>query len=1220
MSHLNLALLGTPEIQHGGQAVTLPTRKTMALLIYLAVTGGLHSREEITALFWPESEADLGRTSLRKTLAYLRRALDDRGQSRLHLITDRDSLYLDPGSDVQVDVWTLQAAVQGISQPPLSAPTAMASLPSAQVRRLFEPLKQALVLYRGDFLVGFSLSDAPEFDDWTSLQRETWHRQAGLVFDWLSQVQFEVGELGQAVETTVRWVAHDTLNEAAYRRLMQLHFAKGDRSAALQAYEACRSLLVRELQVEPSPETEALAKRLRTQRGARGPEGKPISLTSPQPPVNLPLVGRAFEHVQLVNGYRAARQGDLQIITLEGEPGIGKTRLAVEFVAWTAAQGADILSGRAFESGGRLPYQPVVEAIRPVLLRTLEELDKVSEKGAAASSLSPLWLAELSRLLPELVDQVPNLPAPLTANESEMRLRLFEAIARLGQLLASSGPILFFVDDLQWADTASLEVLQYAARRWAAMQLPVLMIFTLRSEELAANPALSGWLQELRRDIPLTRLTLNALTLEDTQQLVGAMHGGAFHQLDQLPPDLESFSRHLFDETAGQPFFIVQTLRALIERGLWQQNKAGGWRIELAQELPGGIRDLIGSRLARLSPTAQELCVVGAVLGDGFEFGLLCEVAGLAEKIALPALEELLNRGLWREAHQEKAIAEPLYFFTHDRIREVAYAQLSQARQRLFHREALTLLSEEARGTLPAQLAHHALRAGVPALAFRFSVEAGSTAMAVFAIGDAINHLEQARRLLEIINLEQEVGLQNLVFTLYQHLGRAYELSSRWEQAGEVYEALLHLAREEHQPVNECLALNRLATLQVHHTFDLETAYAFLQEALQVAQSSHNQIGLAETEWNLAQLLFYWSRVQIALGHAERALTLARELNQIELVARTLNTLSYLKASLGQYAEAETCARESQLLYTKLGNQAMMIDSQFLVAQAKLALGQPAEMISITQAGLAVIQEIKNPWGQANGALQIAVGLLEMGDYATALTYAQQALALAHTHRLNIVLCIIPLALGHIYQALGKLETARQTYLEAEQFNSSIPSQPLNGPITAALCANCALSGAWEEAYAWARKAFETRENSIDFHSGLTFWTEVEALLRAGEEKQASQLVACFKERAAVYPRYRIPYLRAMAALELRREVEPMIRPAIAYLQEALSLAESIGLPGEQWPILVKLAEFYSLAGDKAQARQALAQAKEIIQALATKIEDEGLRAEFLAAKPVHFF
>src|SRR2546422_3692217 len=193
------------------------------------------------------------------------------------------------------------------------------------------------------------------------------------------------------------------------------------------------------------------------------------------PPSELvaPLVGRAGAFSQLVGRYQQAQEGQPQAVFVVGEAGIGKTRLAREFVAWARAQGAEALSGHAFEMGGRLPYQLLVEALRP----------RLEEENAPEDLLDDLWLAELSRILPELRVRYPDLPAP-TEDELAAKVRLFEAVARLLDALAKPGPLVLLLDDLHWVDGASLDLVRYLARYWKSHGTRVLLLGTVRSEGL----------------------------------------------------------------------------------------------------------------------------------------------------------------------------------------------------------------------------------------------------------------------------------------------------------------------------------------------------------------------------------------------------------------------------------------------------------------------------------------------------------------------------------------------------------------------------------------------------------------------------------------------------------------------------------------------------------------------------------------------------------------
>lgn len=779
MGLLSFALLGRTDVRHAGVPLALPTRKALALLVYLAAEGGLHPREKLAALLWPERDQERARAMLRYTLAALRRALGD-PTAAPHLIGERDALGLDFGSGVEVDLHALEGAY-ALAR----AATAGAASVGAASHDL-GTLQHAARLCRGEFLADLSLSDAPDFDDWVGRRREDWRQKTDRVLDRLSRLLADRGELAEAVDAARRWVALSPVNEESYRRLMRLHLATGDRTAALRAYETCRAVLDAELQVAPAPETDALAERIRlAEPTGRAIPRAPGAQATPRLPLEGPLVGRSDEFSKLVERYHATRRGQAQAVVLRGEAGIGKTRLAQEFLAWAVGHDADVLDGRAFETGGRLPFQPLVDALRP----------RLDRENAPESLLSDVWLTELGRLLPELRDRYPDLPGPV-GDEAAARTRLFEAIARLGQALARRATVVLFVDDAQWADTGSLDLLRYAGRRWAESGVPLLLLLSLRAEALADTPALDEWLAGLRRDLAPTEIDLGPLTARDTLQLVQGF--GARGRLgDDAPlaaPELERVARWLFAETSGQPFFAVEIIRALLERGALalRAREDGGWEIDpqagaadlavLGNVLPPGMRDVIRARLERLAHPARELLAAAAILGQGFTFDQLCRVAGLREDEALPATDAVVRAHLLREAAAVGEGVAGTYAFTHDKIRDVAYAEAGDARQRVFHRRALEALQDTAPA---AQLVRHAVAAGLREPAARFSFAAGDEALRLLAARDALAHYDRAA------DSAARLGWTTIMADLHARRGKAYMSLARWLEARRELQAAL---------------------------------------------------------------------------------------------------------------------------------------------------------------------------------------------------------------------------------------------------------------------------------------------------------------------------------------------------------------------------------------------------------------------------------------------
>ncbi|HEY6541443.1 MAG TPA: AAA family ATPase, partial [Ktedonobacteraceae bacterium] len=1211
-----------PQVRHPQQVLRFRTRKALALLLYLAVEGGMHSRQKIAALFWPESDDAQARTSLRRIVLDLRQALGETAGAS-HLLVRRDALGVDFTSDVELDCVLLERAFTLVRQAGAFEEAAIAANDHS-----FYELARATAVYRGAFLDGFALDDAPDFDDWIRQQRAIWQQRISLVFDRLSQWQLERSELAIALETTNRWLVHDSLSEVAHRRLIQAYIAAGNHMAALRAYETYRMMLSESMHIAPSVETEELVARIRAEalappvpRHSSPPPSPTTSFAQPgraSKDIDRPLVGRAKEYITMVEIYSAIQQGQAQLLILRGEAGIGKTRLARSFLDWAKVQGADILAGRAFETESGLPYQPLVEAFRT----------RIERENAPDDLLNDVWLVELSRLLPELRERYPDLPAP-GGDDTTAVIRLFEALARLGQALARRTPLVLFIDDLQWADAASLDVLHYAARRWAESNTRILLLLCVRTEALATMRPLTAWLSRLEHDLPVTSVPLNSLSLQDVVQLVQILASAGAAIGEDATASLERFGRWLFAETHGQPFYVAETLNALLEQGMLSlHSHADGRRtvdfitatrndsgpgLRLHSLLPAGVRAVIQSRLAQLSQAAFAMLAAGSVLEHDFTFAHLCQATGIGEPDGVAALDELLVSHLLHKTSDMEAFRDGTYSFTHDKIRDVMYTEAGEARRRMLHHRALEIFQRA--DASPAVLAHHASAAGLRELAFHFGVAAGDEAMRLFAVQDAIAHFERVRQLVgeysgssDRNDVSRSISPSE-VQQLYLKLGRACELAAEWERARSVYQTLLLLAQESKTSTMACAALNRLAMLTAQIHFDLEEAVALAEQALQIADDANDSRVLAETEWTIAQLGIYRFDAIAVLSHGERALELAQAHGGQELNARCLNVTAYGQMMVGQWEEAERKAREARALYAALEHHSMEVDCLCVMANASIYGGQPQAAIEAARMAHTINLEIENVVGQLYSGFHLAIGLLEIGAYSEALALAQRGLAIARTQGVPAFLSVYLTLLGKVYRSMLNLEAAHAAHFEALTFNETLESRSFTGMIVAELCAVCVLESKWIEAYHYAIRELNARETLFHLYTGLTFWFETEALVRAGDVAQAAQDVSNLKERLGNSRRYHIPHLRAKAVLA---EHHGEIDGAIAYLQEAAQLAQDIGLPGEEWSIQAALGEMYWQRGKEKMASIAFAQASEILLSLAQKLEDEQQRTTFL--------
>ncbi len=1260
---LSIELLGSPKVSLEGLGLRFARKKALALLCYMAAEGGKHHRSELAELLWPQSDDRRARTDLRSTLAGLRKTLGENGArgggegSRL-LAIDGDLLGVEPRA-VELDLRTIETDVSLARSETSNTSRGGRSAENAVIGRdVTAHLEGALGAYRGEFMEGFSLEDAPEFEMWLEAERVRWRGAFGELCEKLSRLQTEAGLLELAIGTAQLWTRHAPLEEPARLRLVELLSAAGEGERALRSYRYFRDTLRRELETEPSPRLMEHAARLRAEVEERGSLEASLAhsaaATASHWVLDVPFAGRQDEFGALVSEHHAVRAGETRVVIVLGEGGIGKTRLAEEFLGWAKARGADVLKGGASEGGARLPYGPLVEALR----------SRIERERAPDDLLEDAWLSELSRLLPELKDRYPDLPPPTSGGGGTAKGALFEAVARTVGALASRAPVVLFLDDLQWADATTLEVLDYAGRRWAEQGTPVLVVVAARPEDSEGDFSLERWLQPLGRRLPARSLVLGPLADEDVEGMlrrlakVGSGSAVTSEESGEEPvgsnkarSELQRFGERLAAETGGQPFYLIETLKALLEEGTLtvRASPDGGGVLgvgpalrmerDLGSLLPLSVREVIRSRLSRLSPAASELLRAGAVLGRRFGFESLLGVAGLGEAEGLRGLDELIERRLLLEEASGQEQRPPGHFgaaysFSHEKIRQVAHTEGGQARRSVLHRRAFEVL--EKGGAPPAELARHALEGGLADEAFGCFLAGGDAAAEVFAVRDAIAHYERAR---DVLVAEQRPGgpvRSSIpgVGRLYAQLGRAYEMAEEQDKARRAYETMLDFVREAGDARLEVVALNHLAVFLFHHEGNLRRVTVLLEEALKVAEEAGLEEALAETECNLVDVtLLRTGELESSRRLAEKALASARALGRPDLVARALDALARQGMLAGRLEEAEAHAEEGAKVSRQLadrpaaagaelpsmltgvtglsaswkaGAKALEIQCLIFLAYIRIFLGRPQEGMAIAREARAISGELPERM-ETMSLWALGLGLQEMGEYEEALALAMRGTERARRVRYTFLLAANLGRLGDAHVALFDLEEARAAYEEAVALGHYTTFS------YARLCVVAALSEDWDDAHAHARR---THEAGTFFNPLLSIHLhhEVEALLRGGDERLAREEAHSLAQRARTNERDRMSYLRSLAVLS---EGEGDSEGAIGRLHEAEALAEEIGLPGELWQIRSRIGDLYERRGETEEARRALSRAAQTLRTLAGKIEDEELREDFLSAPRV---
>ncbi|MEX1021149.1 MAG: AAA family ATPase [Litorilinea sp.] len=1234
---LVLAWLGTPVSSYADRPLTFRTRKALALLIYLSVEVGTHTREKLVTLFWPESDTARGRGMLRTSLAHLREALDtpvDSSIATSHLATphlatshlataylkvETQTLSFSFDSHFELDLHRIQAGLDVIQRQPTLAER------GDSIRQL----QRAVSGYRGDFLEGFSLADAPAFDDWVSLQREIWHSRMNQIFDVLSQWQFEAGDLPAALETATRWKAHDLYAEHAPQRLMQLHFANSNRAAALEVYDEYAKMLAAEFGGKPAAAIKALAARIR----ARSPvqparQQTPLTLT----PADLSFVGRVEEFTRLKAAYHAASCGQTQVVVLIGEAGIGKTRLTTEFLQWASAQGADLLTGRAFETGGEVPYQPLAQLLR----------HRLEQENAPDDLLSTTWLAELSRLLPELRDRYPDLPQP-QPNEATAQSSLLESITRLGEALAERDPLLLFIDDIQWADMSSLDALHYAMLRWTEHKAPVLLLLCTRESSSTEKSNLRQWLASLKAKLVFTQLALAPLTVGDTLALLSSLEAGqsevshptqeaagqqgAGQEGEELlsstsssaAPKFKAFAQALFAETGGQPLYLIETIKTLLEQKMLipyhtEEGSQGlRWRtlvgetighFPLPRIIPNSVREAILDRLARLTPAAISILTAAAVLGQAATFRQLSEMSGLDQMEALYALEELVAKRLLFDSND----GSQGYMIAHDKIRDVIYAESSATRRQVFHSRAVTAIQGGGNAMGAARLAYHALAAGMDAEAFHYSVVAGDAALQLFAASEASAHYETARTLVATGQVPQ-ADLDKLRH-LYSSLGRALELNSQFELAGTIYEELKSIAQQRADPALTLVALTAQVTLQsmLSHSFNPDQGEAIAQEALRLARQLSNPIAEAKILWALMNFRINANRFPEALAVGEQALVLARELNLREQMAFILNDQAKCYLLSGRLGLAEQPQREASELWRELHNLPMLADS--LAGSASIArwTGDYDLVLTLSAEAYNISHSIANMWGQAYSQTTPGYVYWERGEPARAIAVMSEAIRLAEKANYLVPQIFARAELGALYASLGETQQGFELmHLALDIANTRLPMMRIYviGLLARLHVAHNHLAEA--ETFIVQSKQ-EADHQNFSFRTQWVFLAEAELALMQGNFAHTLALTDAIlkaieqaKMRSVTSP---VLYIRGRCFARMEQH-----EAARATLWEAHAEAEFIGSRRMVMQIMRMLADIET---DPIQAEHLHQQAQTLREEFASRCPPE-LRATFLS-------
>jgi DNA-binding SARP family transcriptional activator len=961
---MEVYLLGQFQVKVDGETLTgLVHARLQELLAYLLLQQGRSvSRQQTAFLFWPDSSENQARTNLRNLLHRLRSALPALDQ---FLIQEESYLQWRDDLVFTCDVIEFEAAVSGAK--------------TAVLHSQVELFEYAVDHYSGDLLPAC-------YSDWLLGERERL-RQIYLTSKIrLAELYEDQRAYPKAIATVQDLLRQDTLNENAYTWLMRLHALEGNRAQALHVYHTCAEVMWKELGVEPGPDVKSLYGQLL----------QAAALTTPTMPLST-LISRQREWEQLTHVWRKVTrdQKSADLIVIQGEAGIGKTHLAQAFIDWVGRQGHMTVTAVCYENMQGLAYAPLAAWLGFLL----------QEDKRLFSKLPQASRAEISRLLPEMHDLYPALDIPPALTEKWQLLNFYEALLKC--FSASRGPVLLFLDDVQWCDQDTLAWLSYIQTKPAGEK--VIVAATARSEAMDSYPAVLQWIANSPQKIVLE---LEAFNQSQTRQLVEQMLG--------KPVD-DAQAQSIYEQSEGIPLYLAEMVRAGVH-----ENPSGSF------SLPERVRSVIQWRLNRLSGSARQIVDLASVIGRSFSYDLMRAASSLDERTLVDGLDECWRQRILREQGSQG------YDFSHDKIRQVNYDGLSQTRRRYLHGRAagaFVQLAAQKPEVYSEAAARHLAAAGEYEKAAAYFEKAAQSARNLYALEKTITLLQaalqnlpafprnkpMAQRLYEqlghalIATGQYTAGRQSLVSAMeYQEpmdpivrarllrgIGQSWSAQQRYDEAGQaINDALAELGAEPAAGLEEAWIQEWLETRlqQVDLLYfnnqpdEMQSVCDLLEGQLtrygSLAQQSdfYTSLGML----NNRRERFSTSSETVLFGR--RALELSEKSGEPLLIARKHFSLGFNLLWYGDRSSAIAHLHQALEMAEKLGVTFVQNQALAYLAIAYRMAGDRQSTSELAQRNLDLAEAEHHPTYQGTALANLAWLAYHQGDLQEAERLAENAL------------------------------------------------------------------------------------------------------------------------------------------------------------------------------------------------------------------------------------
>ncbi len=958
-----------------------------------------------------------------------------------------------------------------------------------------------------------------------------------------------------------------------------------------------------------------------------------------------PLVGRALHLKSLLSVWDQARAGHGQLVFISGDPGSGKTALAHHVAVESHAP--IVLTGYCREQKGAPAYLPFLQILRSYFSTLApESLDDELRQLSA----------RLSSLLPEIREILPDLPRQATLDPAQEKSRLLSSLVLFIYHQTQTRPWLVILENLQWADPGTLELLQHLGRHLS--RTSILLIGTYRDSLMTWRDPLQQTMDALSRNPGYRHFPLEPLSQAEVRELLS-------HLWQRSIPG--SLVNRIYTHTRGNPFYVEEVAKWMVDTGAVQQDLSllPG---EEDLDLPGGVHETVWRRIEQLEPEALSLLQKAAVLGESFRFKDLHEMSGYSEEELLERLLLLLERHMLREAVERDHLE-----FSNAEVRNALYSELDLVLLRRLHRQAGEALERRAelQPILQAEeMAHHFTQAGELEKALRYSAAAGRLAQDAYANESALLWYQRALDTLESLGEEAAERFREVRLSIYEAMGRASFLLGRNEEAAAYVSLALKLLEELFAEVEDPDRLPELARFMARLHYQqarIQERLGAYDRALAWIESGLGYLDERQPvpEWIRLHVLSGW--IHFRLGHLQQArTTLERYLDDVQTMAlhsveseilrilgllsfrsnKLMEALSYLERSLHIAQQIGDRYREAQVM----GNLGVITNNLSRHAQARV----------YHEVALEIAREISDRETESKTLLNLGPVVMTMNDYAAARKYAEQALdlfreqgsrlgILASLNNLGVAAamqCDYGLALdcfeevlqisreikreadaasalqnlGHLFTLLGNYERAATSLEEALEISHTLENQRCRNPILIDLSRLECVYGRWEQAVSYAQEARDfllSLGRTLSLvpaflslgvaYEGLDRWDDAEENYRRALELQV--------EVGVEMPR--VESLAGLARVALARGDADA---ALACAEEIFTLIEDGNVEGLDDPFPVYWTWYRALrrAGDP-RARQILAHAYGVLRASAEKLDAPQLRHAFLKNVALHW-